>query len=58
MLGTGRPFVMEVQNMRAAMPGLEYFADAEDRLQKVNSFAEDWTGSTILNPFTSCTAPY
>ncbi len=32
MLGTGRPFVLEVHNMRAAMPPAAYFADVQRRL--------------------------
>lgn len=39
MLGTGRPFIMEIQNQRAEMPGPEYFASVEDTLQKVECFS-------------------
>ncbi len=35
MLGEGRPFVMEIMNQRAEVPGPEYFADVEKRLKEV-----------------------
>ena len=35
MLGTGRPFVLEVHNMRAAMPPPAHFADVQSRLAEV-----------------------
>lgn len=37
MLGEGRPFVMEIQNQRAAMPGTKFFDDVQSQLQEVNS---------------------
>ena len=35
MLGTGRPFVMEVQNMRAAIPEAAFFSRVEEKLREV-----------------------
>ena len=35
MLGEGRPFVMEIMNQRAEVPGPDYFADVEKRLKEV-----------------------
>ena len=37
MLGEGRPFVMEIMNQRAEVPGPEYFAGVEERLKAVGS---------------------
>ena len=35
MLGEGRPFVMEIINQRAEVPGPEFFVDVEARLKAV-----------------------
>lgn len=35
MLGSGRPFVLEVANARAAMPDVAYFQAVQDALNAV-----------------------
>jgi len=46
MLGEGRPFVMEIVNQRAEMPGPDYFADVEKRLKEV--------GASTCMPISNC----
>ena len=46
MLGKGRPFVMEIQNQRAEMPGQDYFTAVEQKLREVG--AQAWHVNAYL----------
>ena len=38
MLGSGRPYVLEIINSRAAMPPQSYFDDAQRQLNEVGGY--------------------